>query len=51
MFGKLICWWTKKHKRGRRLLVTEVTFSEPGLAQYACPRCGSQWTRKIRASA
>ena len=52
-FGKLICKW-KGHKRGKRvpfpgankeisLYMDDVV----GNAQFECPRCGAQWTRKI----
>jgi hypothetical protein len=48
MFGTLICKF-RGHRRGKRVgervagnLTTVVAI------QYACPRCGAQWERKVR---
>jgi predicted RNA-binding Zn-ribbon protein involved in translation (DUF1610 family) len=51
MIGKLICWWTGKHKRGRRVTASMVTTTSTGQAtnRFECPRCGSQWTRQAKA--
>ena len=43
LLGKLACWLTK-HKRGRMY----QTADSRGIAWYACPRCGKQWSRKAR---
>ena len=52
MIGKLICWWTKKHKRGKRVTASPDGLIEPGALKhqtYECPRCAARWTRKAKA--
>ena len=52
ILGKLICWATRKHKRGKQVALTDWERNEYGkLGQivYRCPRCGAQWTRKVKA--
>ena len=55
MIGKLICWWTKKHKRGVRVPWTlghELATQFVGkMVLFRCPRCGAEWTRKERNAA
>lgn len=47
MFGKLICWWNGKHKRGVRhgpiTVLDGIQF-----ITYICRCCGSTWTRKTK---
>jgi hypothetical protein len=50
IFDKLTCWATG-HKRGKRLTETTVTFSDPNIVQYECPRCHATWTRKCKVKA
>ena len=50
LLGKLACWWTRKHKRGVRLLPTEPPHV-PGAQsdiRFRCPRCSATWTRQAR---
>ena len=48
MFGKLICWWQRKHKRGKLLRKDTVPVVMNGESVgviynvYACPRCGHE---------
>ena len=59
MLGKLVCWITRKHKRGRRLkpadpphLPTEDGKEWPAnLHRYQCPRCKATWTRPAKVKA
>ena len=46
MLGRLICWITRKHKRGK--LVASVFDARIGkqVSVYACPRCGRKSTYK-----
>lgn len=46
--GRLICGVTRRHKRGKRLLMVTSTSTTP-VNTFACPRCGAQWTRKAKA--
>jgi hypothetical protein len=48
LLGKLICLVTRKHRRGRRLTLVTVTTATP-LNWFECPRCGTQWFRKVRS--
>jgi hypothetical protein len=41
--GKIICWFKKKHLRGRFLR------AEDGFRVYACPRCGRETRYKEKA--
>jgi hypothetical protein len=47
MIGKLICWWTGKHRRGVRLKMVNSTSTIP-LDHFECPRCKAMWSRKKR---
>lgn len=49
MIGKLICWITRKHKRGK--LVGRNIGANDGTSTYRCPRCNASWTRKAKAAA
>ena len=47
MIGKLICWVTRKHKRGKRLFPSSLPAEEfKGMDVFRCPRCHATWTRK-----
>ena len=48
MVGKLICWVTRKHKRGKRLQLVDGNIPQllPNATLYECPRCHATWTRK-----
>jgi hypothetical protein len=54
MLGRLICWWTGKHRRGRpvslvgALGIDDIRPDKNGL-MLQCPRCGKTWDRKARA--
>jgi DNA-directed RNA polymerase subunit RPC12/RpoP len=43
MLGRLICWITKKHRRGQRWEIDEANKT----IQYRCARCGARWVRKV----
>ena len=45
MIGKLICWITGKHKRGKRVTPKDVQVEN---IVFVCPRCGKQWERKAK---
>lgn len=48
MIGKLICWITRKHKRGVRLMPSSMPADEfKGMDVFRCPRCGR--LRKVKA--
>ena len=42
LLGKLACFITRKHKRGKRIAQSQEAKT------YRCPRCLSTWTRKVR---
>ena len=44
MFTKLLCWWSG-HRRGKRIAPLNHL---GGYAWFRCPRCGEQWTRKVK---
>lgn len=44
LLGKLRCWWSGKHARGKRL----ANAGDTDERMYACPRCGATWTKKAR---
>ena len=44
MIGRLICWWTKKHKRGKRI----ATEDNGATKVYACPRCKRETRYKAK---
>lgn len=47
MLGKLICWITKKHKRGKF-----VRAEDNGRVKFfACPRCKRETSYKAKAAA
>jgi hypothetical protein len=46
MLGRLICWFTKKHKRGQLIMV--VNTAAVPTNTYRCPRCSATWSRKQR---
>lgn len=46
MIGKLICWWTGKHRRGKFL---RVDHGSEQFNVYACPRCSRETRYKVRA--
>jgi hypothetical protein len=48
MFGKLICFITRKHKRGKPVNVaaSKALATLPGTVHYQCPRCKAVWARK-----
>lgn len=48
MLSKLIC-LIKGHVRGKKVGSTEGAPVGFVLNVYACPRCGAQWTRKVRS--
>lgn len=43
MIGKLICWITRKHLRGKKTGIS----SDKG-DQFQCPRCRAVWNRKTK---
>jgi hypothetical protein len=52
MLGKLICWMLG-HKRGKKFGSRQLDkLSNNGngtwATVYQCPRCGAQWTRKVK---
>ena len=46
ILGKLICWITGKHKRGKR-----IEGSPAHLPSFRCPRCSAVWARKVKVKA
>lgn len=50
--GKVICAIKRKHLRGKLLKVQYLDKTPGGQnyvrAHYGCPRCGAEWTRKVR---
>lgn len=53
LIGKLICAVTRKHKRGVRIGredgdggYGDTKFEAVNF--FRCPRCGAQWSRKVR---
>lgn len=53
MFGRLLC-WAFGHRRGKRVFIAPSEYGSPppeGYALMRCPRCGAQWTRKVKAKA
>jgi uncharacterized OB-fold protein len=46
MLGKLICWFTKKHKRGHVVEIDEANKTK----RTQCPRCGRVRVLKIKAA-
>lgn len=46
--GRLQCWWSGKHRRGKRI-ASPATLQ--GSASFECPRCGSTWSRPERKRA
>ena len=46
MFGKLICWVTRKHKRGKRVGMPVMAANGNFYQTYSCPRCHATGTRK-----
>lgn len=48
MFGKLFCWITGKHPRGKRVGQLEKDGNVVE-AIIQCPRCKAKWYRKVTA--
>lgn len=46
MLGRLICWWKKKHVRGKRVRVED----NGAVKIFACPRCGRETSYKAKAA-
>ena len=46
--GWVVCKF-KGHLRGRRARHVTMTFSEPNVTTFECPRCGALWSRKVYA--
>jgi hypothetical protein len=45
LLGKLLCNFFG-HRRGKRM--HDDYQNRPGFLFYECPRCGAQWTRKVK---
>ena len=49
LLGKLLCFALGKHKRGRLVEPALLLAGAAGKEHtYRCPRCGAQWSRKVR---
>jgi len=49
LLGKLICFITRKHRRGQLLQTMGKLVGDAYIthARYFCSRCGAQWVRRI----
>lgn len=55
MLKKLWCRWLG-HKRGKRLFTVNANDANGQrtadlVSRFVCPRCGTEWTRKVKAKA